>query len=461
MALTYLNNTKTTNNIWLTPRSATYDPNLAVSQTVTGGYPALYHSQHYLVNGSILLTNNAYQTYSQAAVFANLTLAANQIGNSVNLTNVSENVSIAFINYGGGAASTILGTGSTYGNQNVIYFNTNAAIVDATGNQVNSNLNPGTWGGFIAMHEQLHVLGLANKGTGDHGVLIADLRNTIMQYPLGGYTTTTVKIPLTPGMQDISDLQNGNSAKGIAALGASTTSNGNDSYDFTQTTTLGITTGTVKLGNLGNTINIAPTNAVMTIWDSAGTDKIDASGMTTSNYINLNGGQFSSIGSNKNIAPTGAIGSVGYGTEYNVGIAIGALIENATGGSAADTIVGNALANTILAGGGNDTIIGSAGSDTIYGQAGADVFKYLIKSDGADTIRDFSLGDKIDLSLIDFNPALAGVQHVTFTQLSFVGTANGIPINFLSADYNGDNLSDFSLTLTGVTSVSTSDFILI
>ncbi len=457
----YLNNTRTTNNVWLTPRSTTYDPNLAVSQTVTGGYPALYHSQHYLVNGSILLTNNAYQTYSQAAVFTNLTLAANQIGNSVNLTNVSENISIAFINYGGGAASTILGTGSTYGNQNVIYFNTNTAIVDAAGNQVNSNLNPGTWGGFIAMHELLHVLGLANNGTGDHGVLISDLRNTIMQYPLGGYTTTTVKIPLTPGMQNIKDLQ--------TILGTSQTSSGNDSYDFAQT--LGpIVVGSVKLGNLGTIINIDPAKAVMTIWDSGGIDTINAANVSTGTYINLNAGRFSAIGTNKNTAPTALFdingdglsdGNTANDTTYNVGIAFGASIENAMGGTAADTIVGNSLANTILAGGGNDTIIGSAGSDTIYGQAGADVFKYLIKSDGGDTIRDFGLGDKIDLSLIDFNPSLSGIQHLTFAQMYFVGTANGIPINYLGADYNGDHLDDFSLTLTGVTSVSASDFILI
>jgi hypothetical protein len=171
------------------------------------------------------------------------------------------------------------------------------------------------WGNWVIAHEIGHTL----IGSG-HPSPIGDLRMSIMSNPVllsppnPVSIPTDVKIPLTPGMQDIRDLQfgvkNPDGTVKIAALGPSTTSNGNDSYDFKQVTLLSVTTGTVKLGT-ANTftvggvalpatpvlpINIAPKDAVMTIYDSNGSDTINAADVTSSVYINLNEGQFSSIG---------------------------------------------------------------------------------------------------------------------------------------------------------------------
>ena len=57
----------------------------------------------------------------------------------------------------------------------------------------------------------------------------------------------------------------------------------------------------------------------------------------------------------------------------NVGIAYSATIENAIGGSAADTITGNTANNALKGGLGNDTMDGGAGSDTaVFSGAKAD-----------------------------------------------------------------------------------------
>src|SRR3712207_9536654 len=43
------------------------------------------------------------------------------------------------------------------------------------------------------------------------------------------------------------------------------------------------------------------------------------------------------------------------------------LIENAVGGTGADTIIGNQAANLLKANGGNDTLTGGSGNDTLDG----------------------------------------------------------------------------------------------
>ena len=70
-------------------------------------------------------------------------------------------------------------------------------------------------------------------------------------------------------------------------------------------------------------------NVSYTIFDSAGVDTLDYSGFASNQLINLNAETFSNIGT--------LIG--------NVVIARGTVIENAIGGSGADTIIGNFVDN--------------------------------------------------------------------------------------------------------------------
>src|SRR5204863_1372406 len=151
---------------------------------------------------------------------------------------------------------------------------------------------------------------------------------------------------------------------------------GRDSYDFTTTP--------------------AP---IMTIWDAGGTDTLDASGYATSQIVDLREGALSSIGGvtidtapsfaqvnanraavglsaislatyNGNMAALAANAVVGRLTD-NVGIAYGAIIENAVGGSGNDLLIGNNVDNILRANGGDDGLNGGAGNDTRDGGTAA------------------------------------------------------------------------------------------
>lgn len=108
-------------------------------------------------------------------------------------------------------------------------------------------------------------------------------------------------------------------------------------------------------------------NAQFAVWDAGGNDTFDFSGYSDNQKIDLRQGFFSDIG----------------GSRGNVVIAKGADIENAIGGTGADSITGNGLANVLQGGGGNDTIYGGAGGDTISETSGAN---YLRGEDGNDSI---------------------------------------------------------------------------
>ena len=118
---------------------------------------------------------------------------------------------------------------------------------------------------------------------------------------------------------------------------------------------------------------------IFAVWDAGGTDTFDFSGYSQNQVIDLRQGAFSSVGA--------LIG--------NVAIAMGAVIENAVGGSGNDQIRGNSANNRLTGGGGNDTIDGGLGTDTVVfsgnrnqytitwnGQVGT-----VVGPDGTDTIR--------------------------------------------------------------------------
>jgi len=88
---------------------------------------------------------------------------------------------------------------------------------------------------------------------------------------------------------------------------------------------------------------------IFAVWDAGGIDTLDFSGYAQNQVIDLRQGAFSSVGA--------LIG--------NVAIAMGAVIENAIGGTGADQIRGNSADNRITGGQGNDSIDGGLGSDTV------------------------------------------------------------------------------------------------
>lgn len=325
----------------------------------------------------------------------------------IDLTNVNATISFAYaslhrsasgVTYIGGNNTSV--GGGNYQNEYVIFINYELykpATID--GSVDTRDLSLGTWGGWTVMHELGHVWGLPHTpspGKSD------DLRFDIMNYP---NSFLNDKIPLTPGMDNIAILQASNK------FGQSHAQDGNTTYIFTQSS--------IDLGH-GNILASVQTNVninryVLTISDRQGSeggiDTIDASALATKVYINLNDGEFSAIGTDWNEAPDSGGNYNGKGnldgdTKFNVGIAVGAEIENAKGGSADDYLKGNDLANTLEGNGGDDTLEGGKGVDTLIGGAGNDTYLYTT-GDGFDTITDSDGNGSIK---IDGNTVSGGAQ---------------------------------------------------
>jgi Ca2+-binding RTX toxin-like protein len=204
----------------------------------------------------------------------------------------------------------------------------------------------------------------------------------------------------------------------------------------------------------------------LTIWDGGGMDTIDVSHLDLPNVIDLRPGSFSSIGKSNYLglndlgdvvnhgifdpegaspteegydyleetpqAPFGFLDAFStdhpatwpdsqfdqgelYNGTSNLAIAGAAIIENAIGGSAADTLTGNAAANELSGGGGNDVLTGGAGADRF-------IFDTAPNSiTNTDRITDFTAGSDEFVLDIDIFTALelGDLQAEAFTTGAF------------------------------------------
>ncbi len=146
-------------------------------------------------------------------------------------------------------------------------------------------------------------------------------------------------------------------------------------------------------------------------------------------------------------------------------------LANITGNGLNNVLIGNIGNNVINGGAGNDFIIGSIGKDTLSGGTGNDTFDFNalsemgITSGTRDIIADFLPGqDKIDLSTLDANTAT--VTNDVFTGFIASGagfTAAGqlmISGGVLYGNTDADSAAEFSIQLTGITALTTSNLIL-
>jgi Ca2+-binding RTX toxin-like protein len=138
-----------------------------------------------------------------------------------------------------------------------------------------------------------------------------------------------------------------------------------------------------------------------------------------------------------------------------------------------DTLIGGNGNDTLSSGSGNDVLRGGAGADILTGGAGNDLFDFnaITESKGStrDTITDFVQGsDKIDLSDIDPIAGLVGNQAFTFIgEAAFSGQAGQLRVDHsdptktvIYGDVNGDNVADFTLSVTGNINLTAADFLL-
>ena len=324
----------------------------------------------------------------------------------------------------------------------------------------NFRLDEGQYGIHTLTHEIGHSLGLSHPGAYNAapGVSITypvnaeyaqDTRAySVMSYFEGSsisgtrhfdFHVSTTVYSATPLVHDILAIQRMYGADMTTRTGDTVygfnSNAGRDSYDF----------------------NLTPA-PIMAIWDAGGNDTIDASGYYTDQIIDLTPGSLSSIGGvTYDTAPTlaqvnanraaqnlAAVSQATYNSNMallqsspvvgrltnNVGIAYGAVIENAIGGHGHDSIIGNSVDNILRgnagndiigAGAGHDLLDGGTGNDTMMGGIGNDTF---IVGEAGDIVTELT-GEGTDTvkSAIDYT-LVANVENLVLTHGALKGTGN-------------------------------------
>lgn len=213
------------------------------------------------------------------------------------------------------------------------------------------------WDGYrpdLILHETLHALGLKHPFEGGETLSTQDniIPNTVMSYsPIAGAVNGTLsRYPGEPMSLDIAALQ--------ALYGAATHNEADTTYNLAADEFQG---------------------GFRALWDSAGTDTLDASAVANAVQLDLNLGASSDVGMAVfAFAYSGgrASGSTVYSSTLT--IAQGTVIENATGSGFNDTIRGNSANNLLRGGGGDDRLEGGGGNDVLDGGSGLDKAVYAL-----------------------------------------------------------------------------------
>lgn len=143
------------------------------------------------------------------------------------------------------------------------------------------------------------------------------------------------------------------------------------------------------------------------------------------------------------------------------------------GGLGDDSLLGGDGWDMLTGGAGNDTVEGGNGRDLLTGGAGADDFKFSAVGQSGpaaakrDVIADFKSGlDRIDLSVIDTNPAMDDDQSFAFigtAEFSAPGqvrfeTVGGFTTVFVNTDRDSD--FEMAIEVLGPVSFTGSDLVL-
>ena len=296
------------------------------------------------------------------------------------------------------------------------------------------NAVSGNYAYLTMLHEIGHGLGLkhAQEAGGPARIAVPSARDalefTVMSYrsfpggPLTGYTNGSVDFPTTYMMNDIAALQ--------AMYGANfNTQSGDTVYTWSPTTGAMTMNGALQGAPAGNRI-------FMTVWDGGGRDTYDFSAYATGLRVDLNPGSSSFLSA----AQTASLGfgRMAQGNVYNAYQHANdprSLIENAIGGSGADSLRGNSADNLLEGRAGADTLAGGAGADTLSGGDGDDL--YIV--DGSSDLVVEAAGGGTDNVNIAIN--LANGSSTLGAEVE-----TGILVNAVAFTLNGNALANW---LTG------------
>lgn len=309
-----------------------------------------------------------------------------------------------------------------------IWFNTNQPISSGNDYSVGGN------GYQTVMHEIGHALGLDHPFEGNATVIdeLDQYQYSIMSYsdiPNQWDTGYSTYYPTTPMLLDVLAIQ--------YLYGANMDYNTGD-----------------------NVYRYGDDYAYETIWDAGGTDTIEYTG-SLSTVINLNAGEFSSIGPSVK-ANRGIIAQ----DQDNIAIAYNVTIENAIGGSGNDTIYGNTATNTVYGGAGDDTFVINISLSDLSGltQNGSqyvltssqatdylESIEYITFTDGT-----FSLASLLTSSNSDTNTSASTPTFTSAADGSSIDTtpeAYTGPVDYLQYQLIGSSSNE------SVTGAATNDFI--
>ena len=262
------------------------------------------------------------------SALANMSEVANISFQRANPGGYSDSATMLFSNYTSftdGAGAYAFYPGSTAANSTAGDVRLNTTAVSTT------SLPTGSYSYFAILHETGHAVGLSHPGLynaapgvnityATHAQFVQDSHQySVMSYFDESNTTASYgSYPDSLMLLDIYALQQ--------IYGANTSTRaGNTVYGFNS--------------NAGGVYNFASnSNPALCIWDGGGNDTLDVSGYNDTQIVNLEGGTFSSVG----------------GLTNNISIALGAVIENAIGGSGRDTLTGNSADNVLDGRGGGE-----------------------------------------------------------------------------------------------------------